>query len=343
MKLKKYVQLFTVLVLSFAGINCSSSDSSLSNKEKSFFTNPIAQKGADPWVVRSGGYYYYCFSRNQKIWVARSEKLQDIGNVAPSEVWSAVPGTNYSAELWAPELHLINGKWYIYVAADNGDNNNHRMYVLEGSSVNPQDKFSLKGKLAAPVDKWAIDGTVLLTDDNKLYFIWSGWQGDKNVKQDLYIAPMSNPWTISGDRVRISTPELDWEKRGGDPLINEGPEVLKHNGKIYIIYSASGSWSDYYCLGQLTFSGSDILNKDSWTKKPVPVFQSTDSVISPGHASFVKSPDGKEDWIVYHTARKKGAGWDRVVRIQKFNWNTDGTPDFGSPLPNDAKIAVPSE
>jgi GH43 family beta-xylosidase len=86
-----------------------------------------------------------------------------------------------------------------------------------------------------------------------------------------------------------------------------------------------------------------MLNKDFWTNKPIPVFQSTDSVISPGHASFVKSPDGKEDWIVYHTARKKGAGWDRTVRIQKFNWNPDGSPDFGSPLPNDAKISVPSE
>ncbi|MGE5498750.1 MAG: family 43 glycosylhydrolase [Syntrophothermus sp.] len=339
--MKNIIFLFIVIVYTLSSPACNE-DQSPAPANTVYFTNPVVQGKADPWVIKANRSYYYCFSSNNRIWVTKSAKLQEIGKDSPKEVWAAIPGTNYSNDLWAPELHYLNGKWYIYVAADDGNNFNHRIYVLEGSSQDPQDKFVLKGKLSALTDRWAIDGTVLTTDDNKMYFIWSGWRGYENAKQELYIAPMSNPWTISGERVIISSPELDWELHG-IPLINEGPEVLKHNGSIFIIYSASGSWTDDYCLGQLTFTGGDILNHTSWIKNELPVFKSTGNVFGPGHASFVKSPDDKEDWIVYHAAKKQGSGWDRNIRIQKFIWNSDGSPNFGIPVSEDVKIPVPSE
>ncbi|HPY01258.1 MAG TPA: glycoside hydrolase family 43 protein, partial [Candidatus Marinimicrobia bacterium] len=200
--------------------------------------------------------------------------------------------------------------------------------------------YVLVGKIADSTDCWAIDGTVL-EHRGHLYFIWSGWEGKVNVQQNLYIAPMSNPATISGDRVLISEPEYEWEKVGR-PLVNEGPEILKKNDKIHIIYSASGSWTDDYCLGQLTFTGGDILSRASWIKKPEPVFSKTETVFGPGHASFVKSPDGREDWIVYHAAKYKGGGWDRDVRMQKFGWNNDDSPNFGAPVSAGVLLEVPS-
>lgn len=336
----KLIPIF-LLLSAFSASSCAESPIGLPDSI-SYFTNPIVEDGADPWVIQHEGYYYYSFSDNGKLYVAKSQKLQDIGKAAPRAVWTPEAGKEYSNELWAPELHYLDGKWYIYVAADNGDNNNHRLYVLEGSSQDPQAAFSLKARLKASTDKWAIDGTVLKTDDGKLYFIWSGWQGDVNVAQNIYIAPMSNPWTISGERILISRPELDWELHG-DPLINEGPEILKHNGRIFIIYSASGSWTDYYCLGELDYTGGDLMKKESWHKKSTPVFKSTNNVFGPGHASFTKSPGATEDWIVYHAAKKKGSGWDRNVRIQKFSWNEDGSPDFGLPISEGVKIPVPSD
>ena len=79
-------------------------------------------------------------------------------------------------------------------------------------------------------------------------------------------------------------------------------------------------------------------------KETRPVFQKDPAigVYGPGHNSFVKSPDGKEDWIVYHGAKFSGAGWNRNVRMQKFDWNKDGTPNFGSPVPLEAFQRVPS-
>jgi len=153
---------------------------------------------------------------------------------------------------------------------------------------------------------------------------------------------MKNPKTITGKRVLISEPEYDWEKIGR-PLINEGPQVLKNKDQIFIIFSASGSWTDNYCLGQLKLSGDNPLDPGSWTKSRTPVFSGTGTVFSPGHASFVKSPDGKEDWIVYHTAKQKGTGWKRDVNIKKFTWDINGNPSFGYPESKGVNIPAPSE
>ncbi len=304
------------------------------------FVNPVAATGADPWVVQHEGHYFYCRSRGTAIWVSKADRLVDIGRSRPVRVWTPPRGEAWSRELWAPELHYWRGRWFIYVAADDGDNVNHRMYVLEGTSQDPQAPFVFRGKLAAPTDRWAIDGTVLKMPDDRLYFIWSGWEGTENVAQNLYLAPLSDPLTISGERVCISRPEHDWEKQGR-PLVNEGPEALWRGDKLFIIYSASGSWGDHYCLGQLTWTGGDVLDPKSWVKKTAPVFSGTDQAISPGHASFVKSRDGSEDWIVYHTAKYRGAGWNRQVQIQRFTWNPDGSPDFGTPFATGVPLALP--
>lgn len=310
------------------------------------FTNPIVERGADPWVIRWRGDYYFCQSRGGRgVWTTKAARLEAIGQGPWSQVWMPPPGRPYSRGIWAPELHYLRGTWYVYVAADDGRNENHRMYVLEGTTQDPRDRFELRGQLALKPDRWAIDGTVLEMPDGRLYFIWSGWEGFENVAQNLYLAAMKDPLTIEGERVCISRPEHAWEKRGASkdlPTINEGPQVLWHGKRLFLIYSASGSWSDDYCLGQLTWTGGDVLSPSSWVKKPVPVFARTEKVFGPGHGSFTKSPDEREDWMVYHAARRSGSGWDRNVRTQPFTWAADGSPDFGKPVAPGVPLPVPS-
>lgn len=307
---------------------------------KRFFTNPILHNGADPWVIKHGNAYYYCGSDGGAVFVGKSATLQTIGSNTKN-VWFPPKDKPYSKEIWAPELHFLGGKWFIYVAADDGKNENHLMYVLRAKTNNAQGAYEMLGALDTGVStdkgrekRWAIDGTVLHFK-NKLYFIWSGWEGKENVAQNLYIAPMSNPRTISGPRVLISKAELPWELNG-KPLINEGPTALQRNGKTFVIYSASGSWTDDYCLGRLTLAGSNPLNPAHWKKHPQTVFAKTKYVFGPGHASFVN--DGKRDWIIYHSAKFSGAGWNRDVRMQPYTWKTDGTPHFGAPLPSNTPV-----
>lgn len=313
--------------------------------EVSDFYNTLAAEGADPWVIRhDDGWYYLCQSMGGSVGLRRSKTITGLGAGERRIVWTPPRGLPYSEELWAPELHFIRGKWCVYVAADDGDNANHRMYVLENPSPDPfQGEFVFKGKIFDPEsDKWAIDGTVLNLK-NKLYFIWSGWEGDVNVDQRLYIAPMSDPMTLSGPRVEISKPEHPWEIKGGPPSINEGPQTLIRGDQVFIAYSAAGSWTDHYCVGLLSARiDADLLKPSSWRKDPKPVFAGGNGVVAPGHGSFTTSPDGREDWFIYHAARFPGSGWARSIRAQPFQWSDDDRPIFGAPASPDKPIPLPS-
>ena len=297
------------------------------------FTNPVCPSGADPWIIRDGDSYYYCYSGGDGVFVNKIDSLDKITADGGVKVYTAPEGTDYSNEYWAPALHKIDGKWYIYVAADDGDNYNHRMYVLECTGDKPTDSFRMLGKITDESDKWAIDGTVL-TYGGECYFIWSGWEGDDNLRQMIYIAHMSSPSTIDSERVLLSQPDYRWEKRGGVPFINEGPVALVKDDTVHIIYSASGSWCDDYCLGKLTFRGGDIMNPDNWTKSENPVFSKTDKVFGPGHCSFTTVPNGTpegETWMIFHANLVSGSGWGgRSVWIQPVAWDGDeiilGTP-----------------
>ncbi|MBC8106345.1 MAG: family 43 glycosylhydrolase [Anaerolineae bacterium] len=305
------------------------------------FTNAIDPNGADPFITQWQGDYLYVRSDGGRIYIQRSSRLQDINSALLQNVWAPPQGQPYSQDVWAPELHRINDKWYIYVAADNGDNAQHRMYVLEGNSQNPQGTYTLKGQITATTNRWAIDGTVMMLNGQQ-YFVWSGWPGFTDGQQNLYIAQMSNPWTISGNRALISSPTLGWEQNGLP--INEGPQILQRDGKTFIIYSGSGYWTNEYALGQLTYNGvGNPLFANSWVKKSTPVFSQANNVVGVGHSSFTKSPDGLDDWMVYHAHNTPGEFTGiRDIHMQKFAWNADGSPNFGSPLARNTQLIEPS-
>jgi GH43 family beta-xylosidase len=325
-------------------------------KDERTFTNPILNSGADPWIIYHNGWYYYTNSSGSKLILRKAKNLDSLKTSEQKIIWTPPTGTNYSRELWAPEIHYINQKWYIYFAADDGSNKNHRIYVIENSSDDPMnDRWEFKGKASDPSDKWAIDASVFQFK-NKLYMIWSGWEGDVNGQQNIYIASMANPWTIEGKRGLISKPELAWETIGdlNNPNdvshvnVNEGPVALLHDKNLFVVYSASGCWTDNYCLGMIKYIGKgDLLDPLSWKKSPEPVFkeQPKNNAYGPGHNSFFNSPDGKEDWILYHANSQAGQGCGRYrsPRAQKFTWNKDGSPNLGEPVSTDKPLAVPSE
>lgn len=317
------------------------------------FTNPLLPSGADPWVIYHKGYYYYTNSLQNKLMIWKTKDVSQLANAEKKTIWEPPAGKAYSKELWAPELHYINRKWYMYFAADDGDNNNHRMYVLENANADPMmGEWIFKGQVGDATNKWAIDGSVF-EHKGKLYMIWAGWKGDVNVQQDIYIAKMKNPWTIDGPRSKISSPLFDWELHGdlpGNPShvnVNEGPQILMHGNKVFLIYSASGCWTDFYALGMLTASAnSDVTNPKSWVKSKQPVFKQApqNGVYAPGHNSFFKSPNGKEDWIIYHANSEagQGCGNKRSPRMQRFTWKADGSPDFGIPVKEGEPLTKPA-
>ncbi len=321
------------------------------------FTNPLLPSGADPYSFYKDGFYYYTHTVGDKLILWKTKNLADLKTAEKKVIWTPPAGKAYSKDIWAPEFHFIKGKWYAYFAADDGSNNTHRMFVLENASADPfKGEWVFKGKIGDDSNKWAIDGDVF-EYAGQLYMIWSGWEGDVNGRQDIYIAKLKNPYTVEGKRVLISKPSNTWEMNGdlsnpNDPPhinVNEGPQALKHGKDVFVIFSASGCWTDFYALGMLRYIGkdNDLLNAASWVKNAQPVFQQLpeNDVYAPGHNSFFKSPDGKEDWILYHANSKpgQGCGGFRSPRAQKFTWNADGTPNFGTPVKEGTVMPIPKK
>ncbi len=355
-KRKRFNLFFLLAVLTALLLSTSFAHAQKKKVKIKTFTNPILPSGADPWIIYKDGYYYYTNTYGDSLLLWKTKDIADLRNAPKKTIWIPPIGKSYSSEIWAPEIHFLEGKWYMYFAADDGKNKNHRLYVLENASPDPLlGEWVFKGMLSEASNKWAIDGSVF-SHNGQLYLIWAGWDGDENGQQDIYIAKMKNPYTVDGKRVKISSPEYDWEKYGdlhdeNNPphvSVNEGPEVLRHDNKIFLIYSASGCWTDYYALGMLSASASsDLMDPKSWKKSEKPVFAQSkeNSVYAPGHNAFFKSPDGKEDWILYHANSKpgQGCGGKRSPRMQMFTWNKDGTPNFGLPVKEGVALPVPSE
>ena len=319
------------------------------------FHNPLLPTGPDPWVVTHNGFYYYMNTTGANLTLWRTRDITDLAHAEKKIVWTPPATGPYSHEIWAPELHLLDGKWYIYFAADAGENASHRIYVVENTSADPFDGvWNFKGKVADTTDKWAIDASVF-EDKGEKYMVWSGWEGDSDGEQRIYLAHLKNPWTIDSPRVLLSYPKYPWEQVGDLPdrpemphvNVNEGPEILQHGEDIFLVYSASACWTDYYELGVVRAkSGSNLLDPTSWTKFDHPFFKQDREagVFGPGHNGFFRSLDGKEDWIIYHAnpGSKQGCGDKRSPRIQTFTWNADGTPNFGQPISTDRSIQKPS-
>ena len=289
-------------------------------------------RGRDPWVFAHEGNFYHLFALTDGLAMVKSPTLEGLQKQEPRRIYTPEENTAWSRQLWAPEAHFLDGKWYIYHAADDGDNYNHRIYVLESRSADPLGPYTFRGQLTDATNKWAIDGTVLHLG-GKTYLIWSGWEGDENVAQNLYIAELADPTRFATERRLISAPEEPWEQLGADathPFINEGPVVLQKGDATHVVYSASGSWCNDYCLGMLTYVGGDPLEKSSWKKSDGPVFARSEEVNGPGHCSFVK--DGDTDYLCYHAFDGDCSGkWQSAHALaQAFTWDGD-VPVFGKP------------
>lgn len=311
------------------------------------FTNPLSQHGPDPWLTYHDGYYYLATTTwNSTVTMRKSPTLAGLAT-APDQVIFNLTRPNGAGTMWAPEFHLLDGpngkRWYFYYTAGREpfDLGTQRIHVLESAGLDPMGPYSFKADLLDPAqdNTWELDPGILQLN-GRLYLLGTFYNGS----QPMFIRPLSNPWTASGTRRILSTPTYSWETVGG--AVNEGAEVLQRGGKTFIVYSASHCSTPDYKLGMLTYNGGDPLDSASWVKSPNPVFQRSNAggVYGPGHNGFFKSPDGTEDWIVYHANSSASGGCDmnRSTRAQKFTWNADGTPNFGTPVALGVPLAAPS-
>jgi GH43 family beta-xylosidase len=303
---------------------------------QSTFTNPLLDSGPDPWIAREGGTYFFMSTRGDRLAIRKTTDLGRLREAQEITVWTPPATGPNSRSIWAPELHRIDGSWFIYYTASDDAHNDdaHRgIFVLENKGADPtQGQWIDHGKLQTA--QAGIDGTTFV-DAGKRYFVYSPYVGPDSV---LAIARMSNPWTLEGQETIIARPDNPWERQGGRQIL-EGPQFLRGpGGDVFLSYSGSACWSDEYAIGLLRASpGSDLLQAGNWDKADGPIFAKDPErgVFAPGHNGFFDTPDGRETWIVYHANPKADMQCtaQRSPRMQRVRWTQEGLPGFDRPEP----------
>lgn len=303
-------------------------------------TNPILPSGPDPWIVAANGTFYFMATRGDRLAIRSTNDLSRLAEATEQVVWRAPASGPNSASIWAPELHQIDGRWFIYYTASDKaqDNDAHRgVWVLENSSADPlQGTWIDRGRVNT--QQAGIDGTTFVAGGQR-YFAYSPYVGSQSV---IALARMSNPWTISSAETIIARPDQTWEQQGGRQIL-EGPEFLQGpRGDLFLTYSGSACWSDGYAIGLLSAAaGSDPLATTSWSKTLTPVMKSSPStgVWAPGHNGFFAA--GGKTWIIYHgnSAASMGCSSQRAPRVQEVTWSQDGQPVF--PIPTAGEAPAP--
>jgi GH43 family beta-xylosidase len=311
------------------------------------FHNPLVLQRADPQVtLHSDGYYYFTATvpEYDRIELRRARSLDDLGKAEAKVVWRKHASGEMGAHIWAPELHHIDGKWYLYFTAGRADAIwEIRPYVLENDSANPlEGQWKERGQLHTGWESFALDATTFALHGQR-YLLWAQRAPDGSKGTNIYIAKMDSPVSIVGPAVMLSRPEYGWEKVKYD--VNEGPAVLVKNGRVFVTYSASATDANY-CMGMLSASAdANLLDPKVWKKSPEPVFKTSvaNGQYGPGHNAFTVSPDGKTDILVYHARNYREIKGDplhdpnRNTRAQVIHWRADGTPDFGEPVPDNPR------
>ncbi len=306
---------------------------------------PLILQRADPCIRRhTDGWYYFTASvpAYDRIELRRARTIAELPLARTVDAWRK-PDTGPCSELiWAPELHHVFGAWRIYFAAApsraiKDDLFQHRMYAISSPAANPLD-----GPWSAPVwmetglDSFCLDATSF-THRGATYYVWA--QKDPAIRgnSNLYIARLASGTKLATPPVCLSVPEFEWEIRGF--WVNEGPSVVIRHGRVFLSYSASAT-DENYCMGLLhARDDADLLDPHSWTKSPLPVFQSDfeHKVYGPGHNSFTVAEDGVTDLLVYHartyTEIVGDPLWDpnRHTYVKPLRWDKAGMPVFGRP------------
>lgn len=302
------------------------------------YNEPWILQRADPYICRQdNGKYYFTASvpDYDRIILRCADTLAGIADAQEVTIWKKHESGIMSKHIWAPELHRLDGRWYIYFAGGEQENIwKIRPYVLECADADPMtgtwkelgmmqcadaDEFSFRA--------FSLDATVF-ENKGKHYYVWAEKVGVGRQISNLYIAEMDTPNKLKTVQVLLTTPDYDWERVGF--WVNEGPAVIKRNGKVFLTYSASETGAPY-CMGMLTADAdSDLLDPLSWKKERYPVLASDPSieVFGPGHNSFTVDEEGN-DILVYHARKEPVIEGDplynpnRHTMLMKIKWEND--------------------
>ena len=310
------------------------------------FTNPVASSTPDPHVSRHGDAIYLVYSPGDRILLRRADTLLDLGDAEERELWVPPPDTMHSTDLWGPELHRIDGRYVIYYSATDasflGLSPDYRIWALEADGDDPfTATWTHRGPIVVPEqDAVAVHPTVF---GGGRYLAWTGARAGVDFQRRLFVATLTDAFTVQGPGIEIASAVEAWETDVSSSL--EAPAIVERGGVRMLVYAASSCISVERSLGVLVQDAEDSpLDAASWTRRDTPwmVSSTTQGTHAPGQPGFVTSPDGTEDWLVYHAAATPtgGCGAQRALHLNRVRWLPDG-PAVDGPTGPTTPIAAP--
>jgi len=307
------------------------------------YNRPFIEQRADPYITKAAsGKYYFTASvpEYDKIVLRCSDTLEGLKYAEEKTIWKKHAEGDLSRHIWAPEMHFLFGKWYIYFASSREDDIwRLRPYILECQSDDPMTgEWVEKGKIQRSDDdiysfeSFSLDATIF-ENKGEYYYVWAEKVSVGIQISNLYIAKMESAIKLKTAQVLLTTPDYDWERV--DIWVNEGPAVIKHDGKIFLTYSSSAT-GECYCMGMLSIDeNEDLLDPRAWKKEKKPVLSSDaeKGFYGPGHNSFTVDENG-DDICVYHARTYSEIVGDplydpnRHTMLMKVLWNDCGNPVF---------------
>lgn len=307
------------------------------------YNEPWILQRADPYVYKhTDGTYYFTASIPAYDCIALrcAHSLAELPQAPEKIIWKKHESGPMSEHIWAPELHYVFGKWYIYFAGgEKEDIWKIRPYVLECQGTDPmRDEWKEIGKMRRAqgddfsFEAFSLDATVF-SNKGEYYYVWAEKVGVGSQISNLYIAKMKSGYELDTVQVLLTTPDYDWERIGF--WVNEGPAAIHHAGKIFLTYSASETGT-CYCMGMLTADeDSDLLDPLSWKKERYPVLATNRElgIYGPGHNSFTTDEAGN-DIMVYHARTESEIvgnplyNPNRHAMLMKVKWDEAGRPVF---------------
>lgn len=307
--------------------------------KKEQYRSPLVYQRADPFVCYYDGMYYFTGTIPQYdcIELRCAKSLNKLAFANGRIIWKKHEKGKMGSHIWAPEIHYINRKWYIYFTAGEAENIwNIRPYALMCEGNPMKDEWIELGRIDVGTESFSLDMTSMIHKGVQ-YVAWAQTI-DPEVGSEIFIASMETPIKLKSKAISITKPEFDWEKQGFK--VNEGPAFLVRNGKVFLTYSASDTgWR--YCMGMLwADENDDLLNPQSWHKSEVPVFKTSEQngQFGPGHNCF--TVDGDDDVMIYHCRNYKEIDGDplddvnRHAHAVRFRYDENGFPVFGQPVPD---------
>ena len=214
------------------------------NYRQTEYNKPFIIQRADPYVYRhSDGTYWFTASvpEYDRIVLRKSNTVDGLAQAEEVTIWRKHENGIMSVHIWAPEIHYVDNKWFIYFAGgDIEDIWAIRPYVLMCEGDDPlkdpwKEMGMLKRKDAFSFQDFSLDMTVF-ENMGQWYCVWAEKVSVGKKISNLYIARMDSPTSLATEQVLLTSPDYDWERV--DFWVNEGPAVVHQNisdlfGKCY--------------------------------------------------------------------------------------------------------------